>query len=485
RPSPASVRRRLPARPPRPAPSGARAARAAYAPAAVRRPPPGIAWARPRRNGRRARPRAPRPRAGPGPGPGRSRRLLPPRVFGRRRGCGLDYAVEGFARLDHPQLAAGALLDRGAAVLALEFGHFRRQRVVALLQAAVVARLLPDLVRQRPHVAGPAVPEPEPVLQPRQQREQYQRRDPQHAHRWPPSALQRHEGIAAGIAGVGAQGLLDAQQLVVLGHAVAAAQRAGLDLGGGGGHCDVGDGGVLGLAGTVRDHRGIAGRVRHGDGLQRLAQGADLVDLDEDGVADAALDTLPEDPRVGDEQVVADQLHLVAQARGELLPAVPVVLGHAVLDGDDRVLVAPAGEEIDELVAGQALALADQVVLAVVVELGAGHVQAQLHVLASVVAGLADGLEDGVEGFDVAAQVRREAALVADRGRQAVALEHGFERVENLRARAQRLGERVEAHRQHHELLQVDVVVGVGAAVDDVHHRHGQHRSTVAGEQLP
>src|SRR3546814_3164947 len=80
---------------------------------------------------------------------------------------------------------------------------------------------------------------------------------------------------------------------------------------------------------------------------------------------------------------------------------IPVVLAHAILDGDDRVFITPAGEEIDELLAGQALALADQVVLAVLVELGARHVQAQQHVLAGVVAGLADGFEDGVERLDV------------------------------------------------------------------------------------
>src|SRR3546814_1235380 len=70
-------------------------------------------------------------------------------------------------------------------------------------------------------------------------------------------------------------------------------------------------------------------------------------------------------------------MQLLEQERGQLRPAIPVVLAHAILDGDDRVLVTPAGEEIDELLAGQALALADQVVLAVLVELGARHVQAQ------------------------------------------------------------------------------------------------------------
>ncbi len=46
--------------------------------------------------------------------------------------------------------------------------------------------------------------------------------------------------------------------------------------------------------------------------------------------------------RVRDEQVVADELDLAAELVGEQLPAVPVVLGAAVLDRDDRVLVSPA-----------------------------------------------------------------------------------------------------------------------------------------------
>src|SRR5690606_42113140 len=83
----------------------------------------------------------------------------------------------------------------------------------------------------------------------------------------------------------------------------------------------------------------------------------------------------------------------IAQAPGQQLPAVPVVLGHAVLDGRDRVLRAPVAEEVGELLAGQALALAGEVVLAVLVELGRGHVQAEQDVLAGGVAGTADGLD--------------------------------------------------------------------------------------------
>ena len=49
--------------------------------------------------------------------------------------------------------------------------------------------------------------------------------------------------------------------------------------------------------------------------------------------------------------------------------------------------------------------------------------------------------------------------------------------MKNLRAAAQSLGEARRADRHHHEFLEIDRIVGMGAAVQDVHHRHRQrHR---------
>ena len=87
-----------------------------------------------------------------------------------------------------------------------------------------------------------------------------------------------------------AQLLLDAEQLVVLGEPVGAGEAAGLDLPAIGGDGEVGDGRVLGLARAVRHDRGVAGAVRDRDRLERLGQRADLVDLDQDRIGEAALD---------------------------------------------------------------------------------------------------------------------------------------------------------------------------------------------------
>src|SRR5271156_6004939 len=73
------------------------------------------------------------------------------------------------------------------------------------------------------------------------------------------------------------------------------------------------------------------------DGFERLRQSADLVDLDEQRISDAAPDPVAQPLRVGDEQIVADELDRAAELMRQLRPAVPVILGHSVLDRYDWV----------------------------------------------------------------------------------------------------------------------------------------------------
>ncbi len=55
----------------------------------------------------------------------------------------------------------------------------------------------------------------------------------------------------------------------------------------------------------------------------------------------------------------------------------------------------------------------------------------------------------------------------------ALLLQNAFEGVEDLGAPAQGVGEGLRANGHDHELLKVDVGVGVAAAVEDVHHGRG------------
>ena len=56
----------------------------------------------------------------------------------------------------------------------------------------------------------------------------------------------------------------------------------------------------------------------------------------------------------------------------------------------------------------------------------------------------------------------------------AALLQDLFQRVEDLRAPADRFRNRWRAQGRDHEFLEVDGVVGMRAAIDDVHHGHGQ-----------
>ena len=75
-------------------------------------------------------------------------------------------------------------------------------------------------------------------------------------------------------------------------------------------------------------------------------------------------------------------------------------------------------------------------------------------------------------------------ALVALARGQPPVVQLGLERVEDLGAHAQRFFEAFCTGRHDHEFLDVDVVVGVLAAVDDVHHRQGQFLGIGAAQVL-
>src|SRR5690606_40576142 len=116
------------------------------------------------------------------------------------------------------------------------------------------------------------------------------------------------------------------------------------------------------------------------------------------GLGDPVGDSLAEDRGVGHEQVVAHQLHAVTESFGQQLPARPVVLGHAVFDGDDRVVVHPVRQVVHELGRIEALAFGGEFVMPVLIEFRTGNIQAQVDVDTGFVATLLDGGADGFQG---------------------------------------------------------------------------------------
>ena len=86
---------------------------------------------------------------------------------------------------------------------------------------------------------------------------------------------------------------------------------------------EVGDEGVLGLARAVGHHRRVARAARQVHGGEGLGEGADLVQLDQQRVPGPQRDAAPQALGVGDEEVVADELHAVAERARSARPSRP------------------------------------------------------------------------------------------------------------------------------------------------------------------
>ena len=181
--------------------------------------------------------------------------------------------------------------------------------------------------------------------------------------------------------------------------------------------------------------------------------------------------------RVGHEQIVADELDLVADQVGQRLPALEIVLGHAVLDREDRVALRRGRRDSRPSRWRRAILPSPaDLVLAVLEELGRGAIErehrrrrpacsrpSRSRLMMKSSASLVD--------WRCSARSRpRRRPLVA----RPLSCRPFFSVWKISDAAAHRLGQRRRADRHDHEFLEVDRVVGMLAAVDDVHHRHRQ-----------
>jgi hypothetical protein len=104
----------------------------------------------------------------------------------------------------------------------------------------------------------------------------------------------------------------------------------------------------------------------------------------------------------------------------------------------------------------------------------AAAVHGDLDLAASLVSGFFNGLHDDLQPFFVGFQVRGEATFIANCGAETFSCEHFLEVMEDFDTGTQGFAEAVEAKRHDHEFLDIESVVGVCPAIDDVHHGCGE-----------
>jgi len=294
------------------------------------------------------------------------------------------------------------------------------------------------------------------------------------------------EGLS-GELGMGAQLLLNAEDLVVLGEPLGAAGSAGLDLAGGETHDEVCDEAILGLTRPVGDHGSPAVLLGQEVRLDGLSDGADLVDLKEEAVASLLFYGGLDPGGVGDGQIVSYDLDL--GAGGHVGPVVPVVLVEGIFDGGDGELLAEVQVHLAQLLSvhllGSVVVFSLEVKIIDVValeEFRRSYVHSDLDLAG--VASLGDGFRDEKESVLVVEDIRGETTFIPHRGgvQTKLGLDDSFEVVVDLCAHAHGFSEGGGTSGEDHELLHGQLVASVGSTVDDVESRHRQDHVGAASQ---
>merc|ERR1719411_991394 len=300
------------------------------------------------------------------------------------------------------------------------------------------------------------------------------------------SALDSLPELGPGVLGIGAELLLNSQELVVLGESLGPAGGASLDLACAETNDKISDEAVLCLSRPVRHHSSPALGLSHVVSLDGLSHAADLVNLEQEPVAGLLLDSGRNSLWVGDQEVVSHDLDLCAGS--QLGVPLPVILVKGILNTDNRVVLDETLVHLEQLIRCDPVLLLSlrvlevQVVLAVFKELAGCDVHAD-HDL-SLVTSLLDGLDHKLQGLAIVLEVGGEATLVTDSSgvKSVLLLDESLEVVVELRSHSHGLAEAGGSKGQHHELLHGELVAGVAAAVDNVEAGHRHHHVLHASE---
>jgi len=164
-----------------------------------------------------------------------------------------------------------------------------------------------------------------------------------------------------------------------------------------------------------------------------LSHGAYLIELDQGGVAallgNGALDV----DWIGHQQVVADNLNVLAQNGRLAAKALPVVLRETILERYDRKAIDPTrihgGHFVRALVA---LSAAGEAILAVLEERRSGRIKCDRNVLAGSIMRAFNRSNDQFARLLVTFKLRGEAAFIPDRRAVTSLVQQTLKRLKSL-----------------------------------------------------
>ena len=126
---------------------------------------------------------------------------------------------------------------------------------------------------------------------------------------------------------------------------------------------------------------------------------------------------------------------------------------------------------------------------AVFIKLAGRAIQAQHNLLACGETGFVDSVQNHLDGRFMTRHIRGKAAFVAHGGAHTFVTHDFLQGMKHFSAVAQGFAKIGSAHGNDHQLLQVEVVIGVCASIDHIHHGnrhlHAPHATEIAVQRKP
>jgi len=138
--------------------------------------------------------------------------------------------------------------------------------------------------------------------------------------------------------------------LIIFGKSIRSARSSTFDLTGSKTANEITDEVILGLTTSVRNHDTPSSFLRHITSLDTFGDGSDLVNFKEKGIAHFLIDTFLYSLRVGNEQVITDDLDLITHHSGHLGIGGKIILIKWIFNGNDWIFVTKFFIKSDSLV---------------------------------------------------------------------------------------------------------------------------------------
>ncbi len=222
--------------------------------------------------------------------------------------------------------------------------------------------------------------------------------------------------------------------------------------------------------------------LSHINSFHCFAQSADLVNFDQNRVSNAFFKAHSQTFRVCNKQIIANQLDSVTQSNCQQFPAFEIIFSHTVFNREDWEFVAQTFVVFNHLSVGIGFAFALHFIFAVFIKFRRSSINSQNNIFTWFVTSVFDGVYNKGQSFVSGLQIRSKTAFIANVCVLTGSFQVFLQSLENFGTHTDSFFNRICRNRHNHKFLNINRVICVFAAVQNVHHWNWQSASHSAAQ---